>query len=669
MGICKRECKKHADPGFTFQTSDGLLLLETVYHIVRTAIRNIAGRRVLLLYFYRRDRVVSGSYEPEYILYQCRDDYITLQRLEDGKLKWREAMASNLEARYPSLIRTCAFYRQRDEQLVTRFCGNSEKTGFDALNALQESIVAQRLKKRIEARERKIVRRMEPIPSIPRGLKGWVHREVLPQYIFYQYIRGNKPKPGYCTACGHDVMVPDAKHNATGNCPRCGKSITFKASGRATNVWDRATVQVLQKLDSGELALRVFKIFRSLRAWRGAGMSLWESSRFFIKYDAEKKMEFEPYYFSYDTGILTHWKQGYRPRFSYWQYSFEGDFCGHLFWRNLDDVLKGTPWQYCQIEQFYRSNWEPLEVIPYFSVFQRYPFIEYLVKLGLYRLASCIVYGRDASRVINPEGKTPREILGIGLEDIPALRQVDATADQLDLYRALKARGIKPDDVLLRWYEDTECGDKDSILVPLRFTTPHKLMGYIDRQFEQLKDVVVSFNYRRYENPGRVLSEYKDYLRLGRGLGYDLKNNFVLFPRNLQRAHELAAGRFDKRKTEIYEKTIREAYEGLARQYGLRKYGFAMIPPKTGKEIVAEGHTLHHCVGNYIDRIAKEKCVILFLRRADDMDSPFYTVELRDGRIVQARGMGNCAPTPQVERFLALWEQKKLGDVPVPAAA
>lgn len=667
MSVNKKECRRFADPGLLFSPGDGLLHFEQIKHLVRSALKNIAGRRVLILFFYDRKKTAEGKAVPEYTLFQYKDDYITLWRADDGTTKWLQASLDNIGAGYPWFTKNCAFYRQADEQRVNRFCGDPGKTGFQVLEHMQRVIMAKRLAERIKKRERKTVDRMKPIPFAPRGLNNWIFNEVLPHYIFYEYKRGGKPTNGYCTACRRDVTVSGATHNAAGKCPDCRKTVTFKARGRAKKVWDFETVQVLQKINGGsELVLRIFKVRNVLWNYREPVFTVWENARVFVQCVGQSNMKTEPYYYSYNRGILTKWQKGERPRGSLYYLSFECIVSGHLYCRNLDGVLERTPWQYSQLERFYKKDREPLEVIPYLYAYLSYPAIEYLVKLGLTNLAVQIVY-RHEVRSINTNGKNLREALGVGPEDLPVLQKLNADAAQLELYKLLKAQGIQPGETLLRWYQDSRCRDKDNLLFPLRYVTPHKLMGYIDGQFEKLKANKTDSGYRRFENPGSVLSEYSDYLSLGRRLGYDLKNSFVLFPRSLKAAHDWASASYKHNKTEILNKTIAAAYELLTHQYGFAHNGYVMLAPKTADEIVTEGHALHHCVGGFIESVVKQERIILFLRREDSVDSPFYTVELRDGKITQSRGMQNGNPTPEVQMFLNVWERRKLLTVPIAA--
>ena len=660
IGINKRECRKYLNPGIKLNSGSGVLHFEKIEYIVCAAIKNIAGRRALILYLYNCRKVIAGGVEPEYTLFQYRDDYITLHKDSSGNEKWREASLHNMGDRYTNFTKTCAFYRFRDEQLVTRFCNISEKTGFEALNALQSAIMSARLTKRIIKRERKIIERMIPIPAIPRRFKSFIHREVLPHYVFYDYCRGNKPKRGYCTACRHNVLVNGTKHNSEGQCPNCEKKITFKSSGRSKRVWDRTTVQVLQRISEDELVLRVFKVNNWLRNWREPVLDLWENTRVFIRRDEADIVKVDPYYYSYNIGMTTHWRKGERSRFSYYQYSFECDVCGHLYCKNLDDVLKGTAWQYSQLERFYSTDREPLEVIPYLLAYNKYPAIEYLVKLGLTELASTVIYKKDGAKVINEYGRNLRETLGIEPDDLPVLQKINANKRQFELYQRLKLQGIKADETLLLWYQNQKIASAENVSIPLRYTTSRKLMRYIEEQFECLKDLKTQYGGRRYESVGRVLSDYKDYLSMGGLLEYDFKNSFVLFPKNLPEAHDQTSKLFSGKKSGIFKKVIRAAYESLLEKYCFTRDGLTLIPPKTEKEIISEGHTLHHCVYSYVEKVAKGECLILFIRQTENIKKPFYTLEIQNGQVIQIQGKYHCEPTPEVKKFLEFWVRKKL---------
>ena len=152
-------------------------------------------------------------------------------------------------------------------------------------------------------------------------------------------------------------------------------------------------------------------------------------------------------------------------------------------------------------------------------------------------------------------------------------------------------------------------------------------------------------------------------------LRYNLKDSFVLFPKNLPQAHDQAV-KF-KRDKDAKERTrrIKNLSIALAEKYLLTQNGLTLIPPKTPEEIVHEGHVLHHCVGNYVDSVSEGKRVILFLRKADAPDTPFYTVDISGGKVTQVRGKNNCEATPEIRKFMQAFDRKVLRTPPTKKAA
>ena len=53
--IDKRACRKLAMPELEFNLNEGVLHVESCPYIIRTAVRNIAGQRILMPYIYQRE--------------------------------------------------------------------------------------------------------------------------------------------------------------------------------------------------------------------------------------------------------------------------------------------------------------------------------------------------------------------------------------------------------------------------------------------------------------------------------------------------------------------------------------------------------------------------------------------------------------------------------------
>ena len=70
-------------------------------------------------------------------------------------------------------------------------------------------------------------------------------------------------------------------------------------------------------------------------------------------------------------------------------------------------------------------------------------------------------------------------------------------------------------------------------------------------------------------------------------------------------------------------------------------------------DISKEGQSLHHCVGTYIDRVCNGETAILFIRSNDDLGKSFYTMEVKNNKLIQCRGMNNCDMTDEVKSFVS----------------
>ena len=99
-----------------------------------------------------------------------------------------------------------------------------------------------------------------------------------------------------------------------------------------------------------------------------------------------------------------------------------------------------------------------------------------------------------------------------------------------------------------------------------------------------------------------------------------------------------------------------ERYEELYK-YTFEYDGISIRPPKTAAELREEGMKLNHCVFSYADSHAKGKTAILFIRRTDEPDKPYFTLELDEKKLTvkQNRGKGNCARTKEVIAFEEKW--------------
>lgn len=657
--IDKRACRKFAMPELEFNLNEGVLHVESCPYIIRTAVRDIAGQRILVLYIYQRESILAGSIKPRWVMFHSRDDFATLSFREDAKATWQCSTLGSLD-RIGGFDSKCAFYRQQDESRVARFC-KCERGAISMLGYLQRLISYRKELERKWKKQRAIIDRMKYVPVLPRDLKGFIHREVMPQYIFYDYQR-KAPGHAYCTACRHEVRIAAAKHNTSGLCPRCKKKITFKCRGRRGRIFDRETVQVLQKAEGNGLVLRIIKVYRSFADSDIPNhFEIWENARQFITLSSSGQCSVDAYYYHYKAGYdLTPWCNGYRPVFDRWKYNFTADMSGVLYQRNLSDTLKDTPWAYSQLEAF--SGIASFSgVATFLSAYIKRPKIEHLIKMKLYRLVSGVIYGGysySALQAINFNGENMRAILGIDRPYFPLLRELNPSIDQLHLIRQLLQADHKPSTEQIKWFIASKISNADAAKELLAHMSVHKLQRYVEQQFAPEDEAALK--RVDYYKMNTLITDYHDYLCMCKELQYDVKNSFILFPRELKAAHDSVAKTLKDKRTAEHEKAIAGSFDEWQKRYQYQSKELMMIPPHSAKEIVDEGAALHHCVRLYVKNVAEKKSVILFVRSVDEPDKSLCTVEVKDGQVTQARGFDNEEPPAQITAFIEQWKQRVL---------
>lgn len=157
-------------------------------------------------------------------------------------------------------------------------------------------------------------------------------------------------------------------------------------------------------------------------------------------------------------------------------------------------------------------------------------------------------------------------------------------------------------------------------------------------------------------NPTRTLELLYDSFDLARKLELPFDKN----PKALQRYHDILAKEYnlvkDDRKNENFAKVVAnykyleliepiEEEEEVNEEIKTRKLQdkFGIILPIDAQDLIREGKLMRHCVASYVDRVIREDTIIVFLRRAQDLDTPFVTIEVNpdDMRVCQVKAKAN----------------------------
>lgn len=164
------------------------------------------------------------------------------------------------------------------------------------------------------------------------------------------------------------------------------------------------------------------------------------------------------------------------------------------------------------------------------------------------------------------------------------------------------------------------------------------------------------------------IREYHDYLQMAAGLGYDLNDEYILYPKDMKQRHDQYVREGNERdlkikkmedaeKEEAYRKTVKKR---KWKNYEMESGELLLRLPDTPVDIREEGNRQHHCVATYIDRMVKGETCIVFIRKKENPEESFYTMEVREGNVVQVRGKYNREPPEEVKRFVEEFKRKKL---------
>lgn len=308
--------------------------------------------------------------------------------------------------------------------------------------------------------------------------------------------------------------------------------------------------------------------------------------------------------------------------------------------------------------------------IIYLRLWQKHPQAENLVHQGASHILDALIEehtDRESWRE-NKEGRLelpeldwsasrPSQILRLDREEWRAMQAQCWDAWHWKIYVTAKQVGDRmriPEDIVNLHRYGGEDIDRIIGLAPVG-----KCLRYLLRQYEKTGE---SWETDETDPEGMIrddrifgAAELADYWRMAKACGWDLANPAVRWPRSLEAAHERARETYrlvaEKRKKQEFRKT----YKALQRlEYA--SGDFLIRPARTLQELKDEGAALNHCVGSYGEQHLSGK-PIFFLRRAEEPDRPFFTLQLDTEKqaVIQNRGRNNCARTPEVEAFEAQW--------------
>lgn len=169
---------------------------------------------------------------------------------------------------------------------------------------------------------------------------------------------------------------------------------------------------------------------------------------------------------------------------------------------------------------------------------------------------------------------------------------------------------------------------------------PQALCTYIDN----------IMTYEGIETYNEVLNNLYDYTRMMN----IISKKFDKYPRYLLSVHKIAIRNYNRLKQNFKEELF-VARINKSLEFSYKNY--KVIYPKSTQDIKDEAVSQQHCVASYIDKVIEGYTNILFLRKKDELDKSLITLEVKQGKIVQARGKFNREPNEEEQKIIEKYKE------------
>lgn len=457
------------------------------------------------------------------------------------------------------------------------------------------------------------------------------------------------------------------KHNEQVTCPYCGARATYKNArklGKKTNLAEYKPVAMLLERD-GDIYVRAY--------WtRKRYDTLLEAPGFYLVGAYHFSLGRATYYFDIEEKRINTRSESGRINPAAKQVSepfTQGSWCWYSYvpYAVLGmDAIEKSSFKYCGYEQFepgipalwgtehIHTHWALMRFLAACCIYPRQ--IEMLLKTGNRRLVDDLVTGRRKNKAIFDWDKpTIEAAFGLTRQEMRRWRESKASLETIAWYKKLLRAGVGESFETLDRLDAPTANDEFIRTCCKLKIKPTKLSNYISAQYVNRTDFAPDLPWRR----GETWQSYKDYTEMAGMLGWDLGDETVLLPKDLQRKHDEAAEEINLRTLNEGLKLTNINIRKRSIKYDFELGDYFIRCAVRAEEIVNEGKTLKHCVGGYAQRHMSGAVTILFLRAKSAPGKSLYTVEMHGNRLQQIHGYKNDynaePPRETMAWFLEPW--------------
>lgn len=638
-------------------------------YIVEAQEIQIDEDKILELTVYWKNPEISGKHEllARHFINEQKGEYATylLKDITNYSYRYKKNKWSGMQ------YRTLLNYGDINEWYCTPTTSKTEETknvikkyfslkdtrGMDSYIASVESHIKwEKDEAALERKHQRITNMMDTVPTITdtEEFEQWIDEVVFAdKYIFSSTKKEAKGYLYICSQCGKRYYSKEKpKHNISTKCRWCKSNGIVKT--RVNEITEEKNVMIAQPFGETYI-LRHLKFKRYSYAEKNVTpikgktiISSMEKVRM-IMYPENTKIYYSNDYFSRDTAVWSDKKNGITIDRLFYMYP------GELDKTCMEENLKRTLMAAAKCGKYLQLN----ELIRWY---RNYAYIEYLIKGRFYELVNRFLgytykHYILPSDCLNKAGNSLTELLQIDKQRCNRLRDMDGNEFALEMLQIEERDGIKITQENLKFVNDNYIRE-DELQIHRTGLSINKAVNYIRRIVKSSRLGVRT-----------VLQYYSDYLDMARERGADLTDDIIrVYPRMIER-HNLYVEEKERKLNDDLMSEKNKKFTRIAADYSLncslfqwedKKY--IITVPKNAGEIVMEGKMQHHCVAssdNYMQKMNNRETFILFLRKKETPDMPYYTLEVgKDNRIIQSYGAYDRKPDwSKVSKILTKWKK------------
>lgn len=624
-------------------------------------VHEVGGRKVLELALYEGKQLYARHFldkdTKDYATLICTKIQATHKGYEPGE--WSEmsfaTIANDGDTQHYCFFGSDVKRSTQTGKIIKQYFDNEYNNAIYLVSSCEDDINFSRSENKQMRKAHRIQVLMDEVEPTTDDFKEWLENLFTKGFIFadpHKTKRGYKCKCSACSKNWYETKKP--KHNAEMICKHCKENLKIKT--RVQAVTEQKNVIAIQKYKDGVILHRHFRFYREdkvdlfapantkkahHRIYGEERIRLFENvekHRTDIYYGQERmKLEDQDWWNTKNGVIFDKETILYPHDYKETDLPIETKRC-------IDAAIQGSA---------------TLDYNTMIRIASKHKYLEYLLRGRYFNIAKEVIergIWRETIEWLNAQAETLHELLRLDKQRANRLRNMNGNVKTLLALQFEERTGQKISQENLAFIDKYKIGIED-LEVQRTGLTVNKAINFFRRQM----GLGNSYQHTR--------QTYSDYLDMAAERGMDLHDDIVrvnarMFEFHQRYVDEKNREENKKRAEELNKKfkNIKKNYEKNRKMYDFETEEYIFRVASCAEDIIQEGQRLHHCVAasdRYFKRMDEGISFIVFMRKKENPKKSYYTVEIKDTKILQAYAAYDRQPDYQsVKKELNKWKQE-----------